>query len=90
MDYEWDAAKAKANLKKHGVDFADAVIALEDELAITLADPDATDEERFISLGVDAYGRLLVTVFTHRNSEIRIISSREATNKERKRYEEIR
>ncbi len=90
MDCEWGPAKAKANLKKHGVDFADAVIALEDELAITLADPYATDEERLISLGVDAYGRLLVTVFTYRNAAIRIISSREATNKERKRYEEIR
>lgn len=90
MDTTWDPAKAKANLKKHGVAFADAVIALEDPLAITIADPDARDEERLISLGVDPHGRLLVTVFTYRDDRIRLISSRKATGKERKHYEEIR
>ncbi len=50
MDYEWDPPKAKTNLTKHGVDFADAAIALEDEFAITIADPDM-DEGRLISIG---------------------------------------
>ena len=50
MDYEWDPAKAKANLLEHGVDFADAVIALEDELALVRDDPDAEGEERFVSV----------------------------------------
>lgn len=48
MDYQWDLAKSKANARKHGVDFADAAIALSDELAITMPDPDSEDEERFV------------------------------------------
>jgi uncharacterized protein len=60
MDYEWDSAKAKANAKKHGVDFADAAIALSDDSAVTIPDPDSEDEERFVSLGVDPNDRVLV------------------------------
>jgi hypothetical protein len=88
MDYEWDRAKARANAKKHGVDFADAVIALSDEAATTIRDPDSEDEERFVSLGMDPNGRVLVTVFTYRGSRIRIISSRKASKSERRQYEE--
>ncbi len=88
MDYEWDPAKAKANLDHHGVDFADSVIALEDEFSLVRDDPDSEGEERFVSLGMDAYGRILVTVFTHRADRIRLISSRKATRLERRRYEE--
>ena len=88
MDYEWDPAKAQANLRKHGVDFTDAVIALEDDLALTQPDPDSVNEERLISLGMDAIDRLLVTVFTYRSDRIRIISSRKAKRSERRRYEE--
>lgn len=51
MNYDWNQAKAKANAEKHGVDFADAVIALEDDFAVTIPDPDSEDEERFLSLG---------------------------------------
>lgn len=87
MDFEWDPAKAKANVAKHGVSFADAVTALEDELAVTISDPDSLDERRFVSLGRDAHGRTLVTVFTIRGSVIRIISSRKASRRERERYE---
>jgi uncharacterized DUF497 family protein len=56
MDVEWDPEKAASNLLKHGVDFADAVTALEDEAALTRADPDAPGEDRFVSLGMDAQG----------------------------------
>ena len=87
MNCEWDPAKARANHFKHGVDFADAVIALEDDLALTIADPDAAGEERFVSLGMDARGRLLVTVFTVRGNRVRLISSRRATRAERRAYE---
>jgi uncharacterized DUF497 family protein len=87
MDCEWDPAKARANLQKHGVDLADAVIALEDDLALTIADPDAEGEERFVSLGMDSRGRLLVTVFTVRGNRVRLISSRRATRAERRAYE---
>jgi len=86
--YEWDPEKADANLKKHGIDFADAAVSLEDPRALVDADPDAVDEERFICLGVDPEGRLLVTVYAHRGDNVRIISSREASPGERRRYEE--
>lgn len=85
---EWDPEKAAANLKKHGVDFADAAISLEDPQALTDADPDASDEERYICLGSDPEGRLLVTVYTYRGDNIRIISSRSASPGERRPYEE--
>jgi uncharacterized DUF497 family protein len=88
MDYEWDPAKAAANLEKHGVSFADAVTALEDELALTIQDPDSAGEDRLVSIGMDATGQLLVTVFTLRADAVRIISSRKASKGERKRYEE--
>lgn len=90
MDYEWDPAKAMANARKHGVDFADAVIALSDDLAVTISDPASQDEERFVSLGMDPNGRVLVTVFTRRGERIRIISSRKASKGERLQYEEGR
>jgi uncharacterized DUF497 family protein len=87
VEYEWDRAKAAANLKKHGVRFADAVLALEDPAALTMPDPDSTGEPRFVCLGVDSMGRVLVTVFTYRGGKIRIISSRKASRSERRNYE---
>lgn len=50
MLYQWDEYKAIANLRKHGIDFADAVSIFSDELAITLSD-ERFDEERFIAIG---------------------------------------
>ena len=84
--YEWDPAKAAANLKKHKVRFADAALSLEDPHALVVTDPDASSEERFICLGADPEGRVLVTVFTHRGKTIRIISSRRASSAERRNY----
>ena len=86
MDYEWDPNKAKANLDKHGVDFADEVTALEDDVAITIED-DYPDEERFITIGMDALGRILIVVYTWRGGKLRLISARKATPRERKQYE---
>ena len=88
MGYEWDARKARANLTKHGVDFADAALVLEDPLALTRPDPDAEREERFVTLGLDPLGRLLVVVWTPRGQRIRLISARRATAAERRQYEE--
>jgi len=87
MEYEWDTAKAKANLRKHRISFADAALALEDPRALTMADPDASGEQRFVSLGSDPNGRVLVTVFTPRERRTRIISSRKASLNERRTYE---
>jgi uncharacterized DUF497 family protein len=86
MEFEWDADKAARNLKKHGIDFADAALVLCDDLAVTLPDEDV-DERRFVTLGLDALGRLLVVVYTWRGERIRIISARPATGRERRRYE---
>jgi uncharacterized DUF497 family protein len=85
--YEWDPAKAAANLAKHKVHFADAALSLEDPQALTVPDPDAVGEERFIALAADPTGRVLVTVFAYAEANIRIISARRASPGERKRYE---
>jgi uncharacterized DUF497 family protein len=86
MDCEWDPAKAKANLAKHGIHFADAVSALEDDRALTIRDPYSEDEERWVTIGLDAVGRLLVVVYAWRGRRIRLISARQATPRERGQY----
>lgn len=88
VEFEWDPAKASANLIKHGVDFADAAMALEDEFAVTIEDTAAKSEQRFISLCTDPFGKLLVVVFTWRGERIRLISARSATSRERREYED--
>jgi uncharacterized protein len=87
MTYQWDTDKAKVNFRKHGIDFADAVSIFTDNLAITIPD-ERYDEERFITIGMDAFGRILVVVYTWRGDEIRLISARKATRCEQKQYEE--
>jgi len=88
MDFEWDTTKAASNVRKHGVRFSEAAVALQDDSAVTIDDPDSEGEERFASIGVDDRGRVLVTIFTYRDEAIRIISSRRASKKERNIYEE--
>ncbi len=90
VSFEWDARKADANLRKHGVDFADAALALEDEHAITVPDAASASEERFITLGMDPLGRVLVVVYTWRSETIRLISARKATRREARQYGEWR
>ena len=85
MTYQWDPKKAKSNLRKHEIDFADAVSVFSDDLALTIAD-ERFDEERFIIIGMDALGRILVVVFTWRDDEIRLISARKATRREQIEY----
>ena len=86
MEFEWDARKAVSNLTKHGVDFADAVTVLDDDLAVTVRD-DSAGEDRYVTIGMDATGRLLVVVYTLRGERVRIISGRRPTSRERKSYE---
>jgi uncharacterized protein len=85
---EWDPAKALSNREKHGVDFADAAVALEDELALTIEDTRSEGEQRFVTVCLDPHGRVIVVVFTLRGDTVRIISARKATGRERKAYEE--
>ena len=86
MDIEWDPGKATENLRKHGVDFADAVIALEDQNALTIEDSDH-DEQRFKTLGMGSNIKILYVIHTYReNDRFRIISAREADRSEIKQY----
>ena len=86
MAYQWNREKAAANLRKHGIDFADAVSVFSDDLAITIPD-ERFDEERFVTIGMDGFARVLVVVY-RRGNEIRLISARKATRQERQQYEE--
>jgi len=88
MVVEWDPAKAQQNVRKHGVSFADAVTALEDERALTDRDVSSNDEERWVTMGIDGEGRVLVVVYTWRGENLRLISARNATRGERRVYEE--
>jgi uncharacterized protein len=83
---QWDPEKAAANLRKHGVDFADAETALHDEMAMTMPD-DGPEEQRFVALATDAMGRLLVVVYEWRGDDVRLISARKANRSERRQYE---
>jgi len=85
--YEWDPRKAATNLRKHKVDFADAVTVFEDEFAVTI-DDDEPKEKRFVTIGMDALARIIVVVYTWRGHHIRIISARKAGAEERRQYEE--
>jgi len=85
--FEWDGEKARSNLRKHGVDFADAVAVFEDEEALTMPDQiSAVDEQRFVALGRDARRRILVVVYTWREESIRLVSARLAMRGERGQY----
>ena len=88
MSYEWDPAKARANFAKHGVRFADAVTVLEDDLALTMRDPSSDEEERWITLGRNDLARVIVVVYTWRQDNVRLISARPATAREKSQYEE--
>jgi len=88
VDCQWHPAKAAENLAKHGIHFADAVSALEDDRALTIRDPYAEAEERWITLGLDAFARLLVVVYAWRGEKVRLISARPATPGEAEQYEE--
>jgi uncharacterized DUF497 family protein len=89
MDFEWDEAKAEANEQKHGVSFAEAMTVFSDALSLTGYDPDHSDgEDRYITIGLSATGRLLIVSHTDRGERIRIISAREASRHEQKDYED--
>ncbi len=75
MEFQWDVNKARRNLSKHGVRFSDAATIFEDELALTIEDPDAVGEWRYVTIGQSAEGVLLTVVYTLREKEIRIISA---------------
>ena len=87
MKITFDPNKAVTNYRKHGIRFSDAEPVLFDPMALTREDKDAEGEQRFVSIGADSTGRILVVVFTYHGEEIRLISARPATAKEREYYE---
>ena len=89
MEFEWDPDKAAGNLAKHGVSFQEAASVFGDPLAITYYDPDhSDDEDRYLTFGHSAGGRLLVISHTDRGEGTRIISARPMTRRERQKYEQ--
>ncbi len=86
-DFEWDEAKAEANLAKHGVSFEEATTALVDPNAIFLADGSG-DEERLVAIGMSKQSRMLFVVHVVRGQRDRIISARAATRAEESLYEQ--
>ncbi len=88
MQFEWDIEKAEANLKKHGVNFDEAVTVWQDYFYVDFYDGShSIEENRFLIIGESANKRLLIVSYTERENTIRIISVRELTPKERRDYE---
>ena len=89
MRFEWNSAKAAANLSKHAVSFDEASTVFADDLAATGRDLDHTiDKSRFLTFGLSSKGRVLAVSHTDRGGVLRIISARPATPKERRIYED--
>ena len=88
LTFEWDHKKAETNQEKHGVSFHEASTAFGDPLSMTIDDPlHSINEERLILIGMSHSNRLLIVIHTEREDNIRVISAREATKKERNNYE---
>ena len=89
MRFAWDERKAEANLRKHGVSFREASTIFGDPLGWTFPDPGhSVGEQRFLTIGTSARGRLLVVAHVERGTATRLINAREATQKERRFYEQ--
>lgn len=88
LNFEWDENKARSNIQKHGISFAEAATVFDDPYYLTFDDPFHSIEElRFLAIGYSRMQRLLVVIYTERNYNIRIISARTATKNERSLYE---
>lgn len=87
MTATFDPKKDAANLKKHGVSLTEGDGVLSDPLAVTIEDESAVGEQRFVTLGINSFGTMMVVVWTPRNDDVRIISVRKPTPKERRNYE---
>ena len=89
MEFEWDRSKAVVNLKKHGVSFEEAKTVFDNPLAVIFDDEaHSIDEQREIIIGHSQQNRLLLIAFTARSANVRIISARLTTRKEREDYEQ--
>ncbi len=86
MQFEFDPVKAASNVKKHSISFSDAEAVFYDDRSLTMEDPDAQGEQRFLTIGLDTLGRVLVVCYTEREERTRIISARKAEKPEVKNY----
>ncbi len=86
MKITWNPNKAQSNFYKHGVRFSDAEAVLFDPMAVSVQDLGSIDEPRFVGIGADNIGRLLVVIYTYRGNVIRLISARKANKVETKAY----
>jgi hypothetical protein len=87
--YEWDAEKAKGNLRKHRISFEDAATVFLDPLALTFPDPDhSSGEDREITIGRSSRQQVIFVSHCERGDRVRIISARKATRGEHRQYEE--
>ena len=86
MEYEWDAAKAAENRRKHGIDFVDSIAAIEDPNRLEEIDTREYEEERIRVIGMAAGNVLFVITTLRRDRTCRIISARRATRYEQDRY----
>src|SRR5437667_2769587 len=84
---EFDPNKDATNLKKHGVSLSEGDGVLNDPLALTIEDRSAESERRFVTIGMNVFGSVMVVVHTPRDEDVRIISVRKADPKERRNYE---
>jgi len=89
LTFEWDTDKAALNLRKHGLSFEEAATAFADPLSLTIPDPDHSgDEDRFVLVGETIRGKVVVVVHTERGDNLRLISARLPTRRERATYEQ--
>lgn len=87
--FEWDAAKANANLKKHNVSFEEGKTIFNNPFLFTFPDDKhSSGEDRYVDIGLSANGRVLILTHTERQGKIRIINCKKATPHERSFYEE--
>ena len=87
VESNFDPKKNAINLRKHGVSLAEGDGVLNDPLALTIEDDSAQGERRFVSIGMNTFGRLMVVVYTYEGENTRLVSVRHAEPKERRSYE---
>lgn len=88
LEFAWDPTKAKSNLRKHRVSFEEAASAFSDVLAAVYEDPDhSVREKRYLMIGTSEQGRLLHIAYADQGKQIRIITARKVTKRERELYE---
>ena len=93
--FSWDPAKEAKNIRKHQVSFRRAATVFRDPNQVSIYDQEHSEEDRWVTVGIDSTGILWVVIHTFDVLEgdlveIRIISARKATKREAEQYGEVR